>query len=172
MLKRKSVVLYGLFVLLGLGELALTAKAGAQADHALHIDIPTKLQKANVVVDLGHLVFNGDMPFALGDIKLLATDVHDWNAQGKVVVIFHGDAAYLVLNDEIYNANRHANSGNPYKNLLNDLMSLGVQLELCGATAKGNHWNNADLLPGIKINVNAMVRLTQLEQDGFTMIYE
>jgi intracellular sulfur oxidation DsrE/DsrF family protein len=139
---------------------------------ALHIDVPTKLEKANVVVDFGHAVFNGDMPFALGDITLLSHDLHAWNATGAIVVIFHGDAAYLVLNDESYNANRHAKGGNPYKSALKALMDQGVQLELCGATAKGNHWGNANLLPGIKVNVNAMVRLTQLEQDGYTMIYQ
>jgi intracellular sulfur oxidation DsrE/DsrF family protein len=139
---------------------------------ALHIDIPTMLEKSNVVVDYGHAVFNGDTPFALGDINLLATDVGNWNAKGQIVMIFHGDAAYFVLNDEAYNANRHVNTGNPYKLSLKHLMSLGVELELCGATAKGNHWGNANLLPGIKVNVNAMVRLTQLEQQGYTMVYE
>ena len=61
---------------------------------------------------------------------------------------------------------------NPYKKILNAIMEKGVRLELCGATAKGNHWGNANLLPAIKVNVNAMVRLTQLEQEGFTMIYQ
>lgn len=138
----------------------------------LHIDVPTKLDKANVVIDLGHAVFNGDAPFALGDVNLLASDVRAWNAKGSIVVIFHGDAAYLVLNDETYDRNRHVQTGNPYKKVLNGLMAQGVQLELCGATAKGNDWGNANLLPGIKVNVNAMVRLTQLEQDGYTMIYQ
>jgi intracellular sulfur oxidation DsrE/DsrF family protein len=153
--------------------LCCTAHASAQnaaSDSRLRIDIPTKLDKANVVIDFGHAVFHGDVPFALGDINLLADDVRDWNAKGAIVVIFHGDAAYLVLNDESYNSNRHVTSGNPFKNFLNGLMAKGVRLELCGATAKGNDWGNANLLPGIK--VNAMVRLTQLEQDGYTMIYQ
>jgi len=42
----------------------------ASAQETLHIDIPTKLDKANVVIDFGHPVFNGDMPFALGDMNL------------------------------------------------------------------------------------------------------
>jgi len=87
-------------------------------------------------------------------------------------MIFHGDAAYLILNDEAYDANRHVSTGNPYKSLLNALLAKGVQLELCGATARGNHWGNADLLPGVKVNLNAMVRVIQLEQQGFTMIYQ
>jgi intracellular sulfur oxidation DsrE/DsrF family protein len=152
--------------------LLLSTSAWSTQDNALHIDVPTTLEKANVVIDMGHLVFNGDALFALGDINLLVTDFRDWNTKGQVIVIFHGDAAYLVLNDETYNENRHASSGNRYKELLNGLMQKGVQLELCGATAKANHWGNANLLPGIKVNVNAMVRLTELEQQGYKMIYE
>jgi len=33
----------------------------------LHIDIPTTLERANVVIDYGHAVLNGDAPFGLGD---------------------------------------------------------------------------------------------------------
>jgi len=142
------------------------------SEPSLHIDISTKLDKANVVVDFGHAVYLGDTLFALGDINLLADDVREWNASGQIVMVFHGDAAYLILNDETYNANRHVATGNPYKKILNGLMEKGVQLELCGATAKGNHWGNANLLPGIKVNVNAMVRVTQLEQQGYTLIYQ
>jgi intracellular sulfur oxidation DsrE/DsrF family protein len=146
--------------------------AGAASEPALHIDIPTKLDTANVVIDFGHVVFGGDMPFALGDIHLLSNDLRDWKATNQIVVIFHGDAAYLVLNDGTYNTTRHVTTGNPYKGLLNELMSHGMHLELCGATARGNHWGNTNLLPGVKVNLNAMVRLTQLEQQGFTLIYQ
>ena len=153
---------------------AIYAKVGSALaqEQALHVDVPTKLDKANVVVDMGHLVLNGDVPFALGDINLLASDMHDWNTQGQVIMIFHGDAAFLVLNDETYNQNRHASTGNRFKEALNGLMQKGVQLELCGATAKANHWGNHNLLPGVKVNLNAMVRLTQLEQQGYTLIYQ
>ena len=145
--------------------------ASAQ-EPALKVDIPTKLDKANVVVDFGHAAYLGDALFGLNDINLLADNVREWNAKGQIVMIFHGDASYLILNDETYNSNRHVATGNPYKKILNGLMEKGVQLELCGATAKGNHWGNANLLPGVKVNVNAMVRLTQLEQEGYTMIYQ
>jgi intracellular sulfur oxidation DsrE/DsrF family protein len=164
--------LFAVSFFLGLGALPTRNMAYAQGDQALHVDIPTTIEKANVVIDLGHLVFGGDMPFALGDINLLATDFRDWTTKGHIVVIFHGDAAYLVLNDETYNDNRHVSTGNRYKQVLSELMQKGVQLELCGATAKANHWGNANLLPGIKVNLNAMVRLTQLQQQGYIMIYE
>lgn len=155
------------------------------ADHALHIDVPVKLDQGNVVVDVGHLVMNmGDMPFLLGDINLLANDYKEWGVKGKIIAVFHGDAAFLVLNDaaynadrrilndDTYNAGRRVKTGNPYTALMTGLMNQGVQIELCGATAAANHWGNADLLPGVKLDTNAMVRVTQLEQQGYTLIYE
>src|SRR5271163_799658 len=152
--------------------------ADAQGDQALHIDVPVKLEKANVVFDIGHLVLNGDMPFFLGDMDLLASDLSNWNVKGEIIAVFHGDAAYLVLNDDSYDANRRVQTGhpiqtgNPYGKLIAGLMKQGIQIELCGATAAANHWTNKDLLPGVKVNTNAMVRVTELEQKGFTLIYE
>ena len=159
--------------------------AEAQAPQALHIDVPVRLETGNVVFDMGNLVMStGDMPFLLGDLNLLASDYREWGTKGKIVAVFHGDAAYLVLNDSAYNADRrllnnesynagqHVKTGNPYAELIVGLMNQGVQIELCGATAKANHWGNADLIPGVKVDTNAMVRVTQLEQQGYTLIYE
>jgi hypothetical protein len=47
-----------------------------------------------------------------------------------------------------------------------------VQIELCGATAKVHGWGNADLLPGVKVNTDAMARTTRLVQEGFVKISE
>ena len=41
-----------------------------------------------------------------------------------------------------------------------------------GMVTRRRLWGNADLLPGVKVNTNAMVRVTELEQKGFTLIYE
>jgi intracellular sulfur oxidation DsrE/DsrF family protein len=130
------------------------------------------------VFDIGKLVLNGEMPFFIGDMDLLATDLKDGNVKGQAIAVFHEDAAYLVRNDDAYDANRHIQTGhpvhnrNPYGKLLAGLMEQGVQIELCGATAAANHWGDADLLPGVNVNTNAVVRVTQLEQDGFTLICE
>jgi len=179
MSKRRSLaVLLVTAFFISFGATYSIDRADAQSDHALHIDIPVKLEKANIVFDIGHLVLNGDMPFFIGDMDLLVTNLSDWNVKGEVIAVFHGDAAYLVLNDDAYNANRHVqtghsvHTGNPYAKLLTGLMDQGVQIELCGATAAANHWGNANLLPGVKVDTNAMVRVTELEQKGFTMIYE
>jgi hypothetical protein len=83
-----------------------------------------------------------------------------------------GDPRHAYCSPLANDHNRRVSTGNRYKELLQGLMQKGVQLELCGATAKANHWTNDNLLPGVKVNVNAMVRLTQLEQRGYTMIYQ
>jgi intracellular sulfur oxidation DsrE/DsrF family protein len=143
-----------------------------RTEQALHMDVTVKLDKANVVFDIGHAVYVGDMPFVFGDINLLASDLSNWNVKGQIVAVLHGDAAYFILNDDAYNANRHVKTGNPYGKLIAGWMKQGVQIELCGATAQANHWGNADLIPGVKVDTNAMVRVTQLEQQGYTLIYE
>jgi intracellular sulfur oxidation DsrE/DsrF family protein len=71
----------------------------ASATEPLTIDIPATQEKANIVVNLDH-ADAGDMPFVLGHINPLADDPCEWNEKGQVVVIFHGDAAYLILNNE------------------------------------------------------------------------
>jgi hypothetical protein len=77
--KNWRLVLIAVIIFAGLTSGGRAQKSTAtNTESALHIDIPTHLDKANVVVDFGHLVFGGDMPFALGDIRLLATDLHDW----------------------------------------------------------------------------------------------
>lgn len=173
---RGPIILFAACFLMSLPVALQVARA--QDDQKLQIDVPVRLEKANVVFDIGHLVLNGDMPFFIGDMDLLATDLGDWKVKGQIIAVFHGDAAYLLLNDDSYNANRHVQTshpvktGNPYKKLIAGLMEQGVQIELCGATALANHWVNKDLLPGVKVDTNAMVRVTQLEQDGYTLIYE
>ena len=170
MSKRAAWLFALVLTFIGIG--VVVVRAQMQGPPALRIDIPVTLEKANVVVDAGHFVLVGQTPFLLGDMKILANDFKEANTQGHIIAVFHGDAAFLVLNDAAYNANRHIRTGNPYAKLIADLMAQGVQFELCGATALANHWNNADLLPGVKVNRDAMVRVTQLQQQGYTLIYQ
>ena len=89
MSKTRSVaglLVAGFFI--GFGATYFGGRADAQGDQALHIDIPVKLEKANVVFDIGNLVLNGDMPFFLGDMDLLATDLSRWNVKGEITRSF------------------------------------------------------------------------------------
>ena len=157
----------------GVGAVYPEDKAGVQSDRNLHIDIPATLNKeADVAFNVDRLAFNGDMPIALGHLELLVNDYRELTANGRIIAIFHTDAGHVTLDDRAYNAARHVTTGNPYKGLLVGLMKKGVQVELCGATAKANNWSSEDLLPGVKVNTDAMVRLTQLGQEGYVQIKE
>ena len=50
------------------------------------------------------------------------------------------------------------------------LLKQGVQIEECAVSMKAHSWGNEDLLPGIKVNTGAVIRLIQLTQEGYTQI--
>jgi intracellular sulfur oxidation DsrE/DsrF family protein len=144
----------------------------AISEKPLHIDIPVKLADVKVVFSVGALAFEGDLPAAIFHLQLIENDIADWNATSEVIAVFHTSAGHVTLNDASYNADRMVTTGNPYKELVANLMTRGVHIELCGATAKVHKWGNADLLPGVKVNTDAMARTTQLAQEGFVEIAE
>ncbi|WMT73530.1 DsrE family protein [Bradyrhizobium sp. Ash2021] len=139
---------------------------------SLHIDIPVKLTEAKVVFSIGALAFEGDLPASIFHLQLIENDVADWKAISEVVAVFHTNAGHVTLHDSAYNTDRGIATGNPYKGLVSDLMKRGVQIELCGATAKVHGWDNADLLPQVRVNTDAMARTIQLVQQGFIKITE
>ena len=141
-------------------------------EKALHIDIPVKLTEVKDVFSIASLSFEGDLPAAVFHLGLIMDDIADWKAKCEVVAIFHTNAGHATLHDQAYNKDRGIATGNPYKKLVTDLMGRGVRVELCGATARVHGWDNADTIPGIKINTDAMSRTTQLVQEGFVKISE
>jgi intracellular sulfur oxidation DsrE/DsrF family protein len=141
-------------------------------EKTIHIDIPVKLTEVKVVFSIASLSFEGDLPASLFHLQLIVNDISNWKAKSQVVAVFHTNAGHVTLHDQAYNHDRNIATGNPYKKLVTDLMERGVHVELCGATAKVHGWGNADIIPGIKINTDAMARTTQLVQDGFVKISE
>lgn len=138
----------------------------------LRIDVPVELDDVKVVFSVASLTFEGDMPAVLFHAGIVVTDAAAWKVQPNVVVVFHTNAGHVTLDDRTYNTNRHVATGNPYKAVIEGLIARGAQIELCGATARAMGLGNADLIPGIKVNRNAMARLTQLVQQGFVKISE
>jgi len=138
----------------------------------LHIDIPVTLADIKVAFSVAALAFEGDLPASIFHLQLITKDIADSKATAQVIAVFHTNAGHVTLHDDAYNAERMVATGNPYKDLVFDLMKRGVAIELCGATATAHKWGNADLLPGVKVNTDAMARLSQLAQEGFVAITE
>jgi intracellular sulfur oxidation DsrE/DsrF family protein len=141
-----------------------------RAEPVIHIDIPVNLKKANVVFNMNQVDFSGDVPTGIKYMELLATRFKEMGTRGRIIGIFHGPAAYMIVNDKAYNAYRLAEAGNPYKKLLSTLIEQGVQIEACAVSMKNNGWSNEDLLPGVKVNAGAIGRLIQLVQEGYVQI--
>ena len=141
-------------------------------EKTLHIDIPVKMAEVKNVWSVASLSFENDLPTSLFHLGLIMNDISDWKAKSQVIVVFHTNAGHPTLHDQAYNRDRNVATGNPYRKLITDLMERGVQVELCGATAKAHGWGNADLIPGIKVNTDAMARFTQLVQEDFVKISE
>ena len=144
----------------------------ATAEKPLRIDIPVRLRELRIALSIADLAFEGDLPASIFHLQLIANDIADWKAEAQVIAVFHTNAGHVTLHDDAYNAERSVATGNPYKQLLVGLMKRGVEVELCGATAAVHKWGNGDLLPGIKVNTDAMARMSQLVQEGFVQITE
>src|SRR5262249_15414836 len=137
-----------------------------------HIDVFVELGDVKVLFSIAAVAFEGDMPAALFHMQVLDNDIANWQATAQVIAVFHTNAGHVTLNDAAYNKERNIATGNPSKDLIAGLVKRGVQVELCGATAKAHNWVNADLLPDVKVNTDAMARTTQLVQQGFVKITE
>jgi intracellular sulfur oxidation DsrE/DsrF family protein len=142
------------------------------SEKPLHIDIPVKLTDVKMVFSIGTLQFEGDLPASIFHMQLIEDDIANWDAKSEIIAVFHTNAGHVTLHDRAYNADRNIATGNPYRELVSDLMKRGVKIELCGATAKVHNWANEDLLPGVTVNTDAMARTTQLVQQDFVKITE
>jgi intracellular sulfur oxidation DsrE/DsrF family protein len=142
------------------------------SEKPLRIDIPVQLKELRIAFSIADLAFEGDLPASIFHLQLITNDIAGWKAKARVIAVFHTNAGHVTLHDQAYNAERKVATGNPYKQLLAELLKRGVEVELCGATATAHKWGNDDLLAGIKVNTNAMARMSQLVQEGFVQISE
>jgi intracellular sulfur oxidation DsrE/DsrF family protein len=144
----------------------------SNSEKPLRIDVPVQLKELQIAFSIADLAFEGDLPACIFHLQLITDNIADWQAKAQVIAVFHTNAGHVTLHDEAYNAERKVATGNPYKRLLAELVKRGAEIELCGATAAAHMWGNEDLLPRIKVNTNAMARMSQLVQEGFVQITE
>ena len=163
----KMMVWVLLFVCFGSVRILL---AQDKPDRIIHVDIPVVLKNANVVFNMDHLAFAGDMPVGINYIHLLANRFKELGTKGQIIGVFHGDAAYMTLNDKAYNAYRNVSTGNPYKGYIAELIKQGVQIEECAVSMTKHKWINKNLLPDVKVNAGAVGRLIQLTLEGYVQI--
>ena len=88
-----------------------------------------------------------------------------------VVAMFHGGTIVLVTNDQTY-AQRTRAKANPNAQILRHLKDAGVDLAVCGQSARQQHYDQQSLLPFVETNLSATVTFINLETRGYVRITE
>ena len=86
-------------------------------------------------------------------------------------LVLHGEAAQFLLIDETY----QKAVGDPFAvnynaKITQDLLNLGVNVEICHSVKKSKGWKPDDMLPGVTIVHDGYTRLIKLQNDGYAYI--
>jgi intracellular sulfur oxidation DsrE/DsrF family protein len=92
-------------------------------------------------------------------------------AQVDAHLVLHGDAAVMLLKDETYQtAINDPFAANPNAKIVQDLLDLGVSVEICHSAMRSKGWKAQDVLPGVTIVHDGYTRLIKLQNDGYAYI--
>jgi len=92
-----------------------------------------------------------------------------------LVVLVHGAATTLVLNDAAYaqqGGHHAAVHANPNAALIARMHAAGVQFRVCGQSLLARHLAPAQLLPGVQMDLWALSTLANLQLHGYAHIDE
>ena len=91
--------------------------------------------------------------------------------QLDIHLVLHGDAAQFLLIDDTYQkAVKDPFAVNLNARITQDLLNLGVGVEICHSVMRANGWTPADVLPGVTIVHDGYTRLIKLQNDGYAYI--
>ncbi len=86
----------------------------------------------------------------------------------KLAIVVHGGASGDLIKQDIYGA-RNDGAVNGSADAIAALQKHGVEFRLCGQSAAAYKISNADLLPGVKMDLSAMTAHALLQQEGYTL---
>ena len=101
-------------------------------------------------------------------IRPLQRDLGD-GPRARFVVVLHGAATPAVLSDAAWAA-RGKGDANPNSALIRSLIAAGVQVRLCGQAMAGNGIAQADLAPGVSVDLAALMTVIHLQQAGYALV--
>lgn len=86
-------------------------------------------------------------------------------------LVLHGDAARFLLVDRTYQAAiKDPFAVNLNAKITQDLMNLGVSVEICHSVMRAKGWKPDDVLPGVTIVHDGYTRLIKLQNDGYAYL--
>lgn len=91
--------------------------------------------------------------------------------QLDIHLVLHGDAAKFLLIDDTYQrAVKYPFAVNLNAKITQDLLDLGVSVEICHSVMKSMGWTVDGVLPGVTIVHDGYTRLIKLQNDGYAYI--
>ncbi len=92
-------------------------------------------------------------------------------AQLDIHLVMHGEAAQFMLLDGSYQkAVDDPFAVNYNAKITQDLLNLGVHVEICHSVMKAKGWKPEDILPDVTIVHDGYTRLIKLQNDGYAYI--
>lgn len=92
-------------------------------------------------------------------------------SQLDIHLVLHGDAAQFLLVDDTYQkAVNDPFAVNLNSKITQDLLNLGVSVEICHSVMRAKGWAAKDVLPGVTIVHDGYTRLIKLQSDGYVYI--
>ncbi|HET7675465.1 MAG TPA: DsrE family protein [Gammaproteobacteria bacterium] len=85
----------------------------------------------------------------------------------KFIVVIHGPATELVMNDKAYRA--HFHRANPNDKIIDELTAAGVRLVVCGQALAEAGIAHDELNPKIHLSLSALSDLIVLQHDGYAL---
>ena len=86
-----------------------------------------------------------------------------------ISAMFHQGGGDAVLANDVYKA-RHNGVDNPNVAALRELQEAGVQLHVCGQGLLGKKVDPSQVLPGVQVDLWAMVTMVNLQSRGYVRI--
>ena len=91
--------------------------------------------------------------------------------QLDIHLVLHGGAAQFLLIDETYQkAVNDPFAVNTSAKITQDLLGLGVQVEICHSVMKSKGWTPEDVLPGVVMVHDGYTRLIKLQNEGYAYL--
>lgn len=86
----------------------------------------------------------------------------------SLAIVVHGGASVDLTNRKFYAAKKEGKQNGNIAAIA-ELQKKGVTFHLCGQSAAAYNISNADLLPGVKMDLSAMTAHALLQQEGYTL---
>jgi accessory colonization factor AcfC len=87
-----------------------------------------------------------------------------------ICALFDEEAAYWMLNDDVYKLHTRGRLPNPNKELILQLVNAGVSVEVSEEALASHGWTAGDVLSGVTVVTNAPSRIADLGRKGYSYL--